>query len=82
MPVEFIVNVPRDELKAPKIGHGGGQGLNPRTDVLSKGSCTGPGRRLMSCEVLGEYDVAEAHDAVEARDSGWDFKRAGEVRGF
>ncbi|KAJ5826197.1 hypothetical protein N7474_003335 [Penicillium riverlandense] len=60
MPVEFNVDVPWEALKEPEHGHGGYQGLNPHTELLSKGSSTAPGRRILSCDILVEHDVAIA----------------------
>ncbi|CEL00441.1 Putative X-pro dipeptidyl-peptidase c-terminal non-catalytic domain-containing protein [Aspergillus calidoustus] len=58
MPVTFNVEVPVEDLKAPEIGHGGYQGLNPRTEVLRKGHQTAPGRRALPCDIQIDHDVA------------------------
>jgi putative CocE/NonD family hydrolase len=58
MPVTFNVEVPVEDLKAPEIGHGGYQGLNPRTEVLPKGHQTAPGRRALPCDIQIDHDVA------------------------
>jgi predicted acyl esterase len=58
MPVLFNVEVPVEDLKAPEIGHGGYQGLNPRTEILPKGHRTAPGRRALPCDIQIDHDVA------------------------
>jgi predicted acyl esterase len=58
MPVTFNVDVPVEDLKAPEIGHGGYQGLNPRTETLLKGHQTAPGRRALPCDIQIDHDVA------------------------
>lgn len=58
MTVKFNVNVPVQELKAPEIGHGGYEVLRPRSEILSSGSVTAPGRRALTCDILVEHDVA------------------------
>ncbi|KAL5333700.1 Alpha/Beta hydrolase protein [Aspergillus crustosus] len=58
MPIKFQVDVPIDELKVPEIGHGGYQGLNPRSEVLPKGHQTAPGRRELPCDIQIDHDVA------------------------
>ncbi|KAJ6021571.1 hypothetical protein N7540_007075 [Penicillium herquei] len=57
MPVKFNVDVPREELSAPVVNESY-EGLNPRSEVLPKGSSTAPGRRILSCDILVEHDVA------------------------
>ncbi|KAL2796962.1 Alpha/Beta hydrolase protein [Aspergillus keveii] len=57
MPVTFNVEVPVEDLKAPEIGHGGYQGLNPRTEILPKGHRTAPGRRALPCDIQIDHDV-------------------------
>ncbi|KAL3480543.1 Alpha/Beta hydrolase protein [Aspergillus californicus] len=54
----FQVEVPLEELKAPELGHGGYKGLNPRSEVLSKGHQTAPGRRALPCDIQIHHDVA------------------------
>ena len=58
MTVKFNVEVPCEDLKAPELGHGGYEGLRPRNETLLKGSVTAPGRRVLSCDILVEHDVA------------------------
>ncbi|KAJ5777725.1 hypothetical protein N7520_000971 [Penicillium odoratum] len=58
MSVKFNVEVPLEELKEPDTNHGGYQPLNPRSEVLSKGTSTAPGRRILSCDILVEHDVS------------------------
>lgn len=58
MSVKFNVDVPRDELQEPEIGHGGYQRLNSRREILAKGTSTAPGRRVLSCDILVDHDVA------------------------
>ena len=57
MPVKFNVDVPWEELSAPEPSESY-EGLKPRSEVLSKGSATAPGRRVLSCDILVEHDVA------------------------
>ncbi|KAL4900243.1 hypothetical protein BDW74DRAFT_162318 [Aspergillus multicolor] len=58
MPVKFQVNPPIDDLNAPEVGHGGYQGLNPRSEILPKGHQTAPGRRALPCDIQVDHDVA------------------------
>ncbi|KAL4860689.1 hypothetical protein BDV12DRAFT_91774 [Aspergillus spectabilis] len=58
MAVMFNIEVPVEDLKAPEIGHGGYQGLNPRTEILPKGHQTAPGRRALPCDIRIDHDVA------------------------
>ncbi|KAL2831608.1 Alpha/Beta hydrolase protein [Aspergillus pseudoustus] len=58
MEITFDVDVPVEELKAPEIGHGGYEGLNPRTETLPKGHQTAPGRRTLPCDIRVDHDVA------------------------
>ncbi|KAL4876426.1 Alpha/Beta hydrolase protein [Aspergillus karnatakaensis] len=60
MPPTFEVDIPVEELKAPELGHGGYEGLNPRSEVLHKGHQTAPGRRALSCDIQVDHDVAIA----------------------
>lgn len=58
MPVKFSLEIPIEELKAPEIGHGGYEGLNPRTEILPKGHQTAAGRRALPCDIQVDHDVA------------------------
>lgn len=58
MTVEFNVDIPIEELKAPELGHGGYEGLNPRTEILPQGHKTAPGRRAIPCDIQVDHDVA------------------------
>ncbi|KAL3449884.1 Alpha/Beta hydrolase protein [Aspergillus insuetus] len=58
MPITFNVEIPIEDLKAPEIGHGGYQSLNPRTEILPKGHRTAPGRRALPCDIQIDHDVA------------------------
>ncbi|KAJ5766165.1 uncharacterized protein N7511_003781 [Penicillium nucicola] len=58
MSVKFNVDIPLADLKEPEICHGGYEPLNPRSEVLSTGSSTAPGRLILPCDILIEHDVA------------------------
>ncbi|KAJ5927925.1 hypothetical protein N7466_006881 [Penicillium verhagenii] len=55
--VQFNVDIPWEELSAPEQSEGY-SALQPRSEVLVKGSCTEPGRLALPCDILVEHDVA------------------------
>ncbi|KAJ5722820.1 hypothetical protein N7488_000855 [Penicillium malachiteum] len=57
MPVKFNVDVPWEELSEPVVNESY-EGLQPRSEILPKGSSTAPGRRVLSRDILVEHDVA------------------------
>lgn len=55
---KFNVEVPWEELKEPELNHGGYQPLQPRSEILKKGTSTAPGRLALTCDILVEHDVS------------------------
>ncbi|KAL5002754.1 Alpha/Beta hydrolase protein [Aspergillus recurvatus] len=58
MPANIKVDIPLEELKAPEVGHGGYQGLNPHSEIIPKGHQTAAGRRALPCDIQVDHDVA------------------------
>ncbi|KAL4937437.1 hypothetical protein BDV06DRAFT_215898 [Aspergillus oleicola] len=58
MSLKFNIEIPIEDLQHPSLGHGGYEGLHPRTETLPAGYETAPGRRPLPCDILVEHDIA------------------------
>ncbi|KAL3440803.1 Alpha/Beta hydrolase protein [Aspergillus insuetus] len=58
MAVKTEVNVPIEPINPPKIGKGGYEGFNPRTEILPAGWKHPTSSRPIPCDILVEHDFA------------------------